>query len=219
MKFSCSIILGLIYLAIVSSGADFEEVSFATSDGGTIYANLYGDGPHAIVLAHGGVFNKESWHDLAVVLKQKRLQVLAVDFRGYGKSVAGREENGRHLDLLAGIDYLETIGAEQVSMLGGSMGGGAAAQAAVALKPGTLHKLILLAHVPVDTPEKLEGDKLFIVSEGDTRFVKSVKSQYKKAPNPKRLEILEGSAHAQHIFKTDQGPALTEMLVRFLTEE
>lgn len=218
MKKFISKLLVVVAVANISYAAEFNEVSFKSPDGGTVFANLYGNGSHAVVLGHGGVFNKESWHALAMEMKSEGLRVLAIDFRGYGKSVAGKRSDARHLDLLAGIDYLKENGAERVSLLGGSMGGGAAAQAAVDSEAGSIEKLILLAHVPVNSPKKLNGDKLFIVSEGD-RLADSVRSQFKKAPEPKRLEILEGSAHAQHIFKTKHGPALTKMIVEFLAGE
>ena len=36
-----------------------QKVFFPTQDGGLIYADLYGKGDRAVVLAHGGRFNKE----------------------------------------------------------------------------------------------------------------------------------------------------------------
>ena len=35
-----------------------------------------------------------------------------------------------------------------------------------------------------------------------------IRAQYEKSPDPKELVILEGSAHAQFIFETDQGERL-----------
>ncbi|HCR28721.1 MAG TPA: hypothetical protein DIV79_01725 [Opitutae bacterium] len=70
---------------------------------------------------------------------------------------------------------------------------------------------------PVDNPEKLKGNKLFVVSEGDY-FAKSTREQFEKAPGSKRLEILPGDAHAQHIFKTNQGDVLTKLIMDFLSE-
>jgi len=211
------VILCLICARISFADAGFQEVSFETSDGGTIYANLYGQGDHAVALAHGAVFDKESWHPLAVAMAEEGLQVLAIDFRGYGKSEAGRNSNALHLDLLAALTFLREAGAQRVSLLGGSMGGAAASRAAVELEAGQLHKLILLAPARVSSPNKLPGDKLFIVSEGDALF-RSVEQAYKKASDPKRLITLDGSAHAQHIFKTRHGLALKNSILEFLSE-
>ena len=43
-----------------------------------------------------------------------------------------------------------------------------------------------------------------------------VEDQYERAPEPKRLEMLPGSAHAQHIFKTDQAEPLMQLILEFL---
>lgn len=193
----------------------FREVSFTTPDGGEIYANLYGQGGHAVALAHGAVFDKESWHSLALELSERGLQVLAIDFRGYGKSRPGKRKEDRHLDLLGAVDFLKGRGSGEISFLGGSMGGAAAAKAAAILGENELSKLVLLAPAGVASPKKLAGDKLFIVSEGD-RLRARVETAFGEARQPKALEIIEGDAHAQHIFKTRQGPELTRMIVDFL---
>lgn len=191
----------------------FREVSFETVDGGTIYANLYGEGDHAVVLAHGAIFDKESWHPLATAIMKKELQVLAIDFRGYGKSTSGSSSE-KYLDVLAGMDFLSKHGSKRVSLLGASMGGAATAQAVAKAKPGQVDKLILLAPARVTSPNKLQGDKLFIVSK-DERLYSSVVSAHDKAPNPKRLKVFEGDAHAQHLFKTRHGVALEKMILKF----
>ena len=201
------------------SAQDFAEVSFPTTDGGTVYGNLYGEGPHAVLLAHGAAFDKESWDSLAQDLSAEGYQVLAIDFRGYGKSMAGRAGNALYQDVLAGIRYLHNEGSGRVSVIGASMGGGAAAQAAVVVEPDQLDKLILLAGVPIATPERIQGDKLFIVSRGDS-LRDAVEDQFERAGEPKELTVLDGSAHAQHIFRSRRrGEELTAVLVAWLATE
>ena len=97
------------------------------------------------------------------------------------------------------------------------MGGGAAARAAVEAKPDQIDRLILLAHSPVSQPNKLTGKKLFIVSRGDG-IRTSVQQQYDAAPEPKKLLILDGNAHAQHIFRTPHSDALQDAIVGWLSE-
>lgn len=195
-----------------------REVSFTTEDNAQIYGNLYGEGEHAVVLAHGAVFNKESWDPLAKRLAGEGLQVLAIDFRGYGKSKAGSAERALFHDVLGAVRYLQSEGARRVSVVGGSMGGGAAAQAAAESKPGEIDHLILLAAVPIAAPEKIKGDKLFVVSSGDG-LKSRVQEQFNRAPDPKKLVVLEGSAHAQHIFKTNQSQALTKLVIDWLKKK
>ena len=209
--------LGAAGLNVSAQG--FAEISFPTADGGTVYGNLYGEGPHAVLLAHGAVFDKESWDGLAQDLSAEGHQVLAIDFRGYGKSTAGSARNALHEDVLAGIRYLHDVGAGRVSVIGASMGGGATAQAAVVAEPDQIDKLILLAGVPIATPERLQGDKLFIVSRGDS-LRSAVEDQFERAGEPKELTVLDGSAHAQHIFRSSRrGEELTAVIVAWLATE
>jgi pimeloyl-ACP methyl ester carboxylesterase len=216
------ILLSLALLVAPATGGDEPqapgEVSFATTDGGRIFAHLYGRGDHAVVLAHGAVFDKESWQPLARVLADNGLTVLAIDFRGYGKSVAGSRPKALKEDILAAIRYLREAGSQTVSVIGGSMGSTAAARAAMDAAPGEIDRLILLAPGPLEKAGLLEAAHiLFVVSSGD-RLLPAVEQSFAKAPEPKRLEILEGSAHAQHIFESDQGARLTQILLADLTD-
>ena len=197
-------------------GAEFREVSFPTADGGTVYANEYGAGERAVVLAHGMVFDKESWDEQARALAAAGLRVLAIDFRGYGASKGPGGREALHEDVLGATRYLRETGAAGVSLVGGSMGGGAVGRAVAALEPGQVDRVVLLAAVPNDHPERMQGRKLFVVSKGDGLHDRVV-DQFERAPEPKRLEVLDGDAHAQHIFKTDQGPKLLKLLRDWLT--
>jgi pimeloyl-ACP methyl ester carboxylesterase len=205
-----------------------DLVSFPTQDGGLIYASRYGKGDRGVVLAHGGRFNKESWEKQARVLAQAGFRVLAIDFRGRGRSRGGAQtqphDDGARFDVLAAIRYLRQTGAKTVSVVGASFGGGAAAEASVEAGPGEIDRLVLLAHAPIDKPEQMKGRKLFILSRDDfsgenkiPRLPK-IRDQYERASDPKELVILEGSAHAQLIFETEQGERLMRELLRFLSE-
>src|SRR5580700_697154 len=83
VRIFAALIAALVFCAL--AGAQ-QSVSFTTDDGATIYADLYGTGEHGVVLAHGGQFNKESWSPQAHELMAAGFRVLAIDFRGYGKS-------------------------------------------------------------------------------------------------------------------------------------
>src|SRR5947199_3179182 len=51
----------LIVFVLAGSAVAQQSISFPTQDGGLIFADLYGGGDRAVVLAHGGRFKKESW--------------------------------------------------------------------------------------------------------------------------------------------------------------
>jgi len=198
-----------------------REVSFPTADGGVIWADLYGTGDRGVVLAHGARFDKASWGKQAEALARAGFRVLAIDFRGYGQSRGGDKSapgsGEKYEDILAAARYLRENGAKTVGLIGASMGGGAAATASILARPGEIDRLILLAPVPVAEPERLTCPKLFVVSRGDGLATK-VREQFEKAPEPKELMILEGSAHAQFLFQTDQGERLMKKILEFLSE-
>jgi len=198
------------------------EVSFATADGATIFADVYGEsGRPAVVLAHGAAFDKKSWRPLARYLAAHGQQVLALDFRGYGRSTAGAAGTanaGRFEDVLAAVRYLRRNGASQVAVLGASMGGGAAAEAATRAAPGEIDRLVLLAPAPVSNPGSLKGIRcptLVIASEHEPAL-DQIRTQYEQLPEPKRFVVLPGSAHAQHVFDTDQAERLRATITDFL---
>jgi pimeloyl-ACP methyl ester carboxylesterase len=209
--------LPLLLFACAGEGTDaMREVSFKTADGGRIFANLYGQAKHGVVLAHGKVFNKDSWEPFATELSEKNFQVLAIDFRGYGKSQPGTQGRVFHEDVLAAVQYLRKEGAEKVSIIGGSMGGLAALEAALRTRPGEIHKLILLSPVPIDEPEKARADDILFIASEEEGLRPQIEAQFEKTQGSKELKILEGGAHAQHIFNTDQGDALKKLILDFL---
>ncbi len=209
----------LLALVVTGFGASQTLVSFSTKDGGLIYADRYGGGDHGIVLAHGGQFNKESWTDQARALRQAGFAVLAIDFRGYGQSRGPAQ--GRLHDVLAAVRYLRKSGAKTVSVVGGSMGGDIAAEAAETA-PGEIDRLVLLGAGAYTTLTQMTGRKLFIIARddfmGDERIPRlpRIRERFDKASDPRELVILEGSAHAQHIFATDQAEQLMREILRFL---
>jgi pimeloyl-ACP methyl ester carboxylesterase len=201
---------------MVTAAGSAHEVSFDTADGGRVYADVYGDATtDAVVLAHGAAFERASWRELAERLAAKGHQVMAIDFRGYGKSTAGTAADARFEDILAAVRYLRRASAHRVTVIGASMGGGAAAEAATRAAPGEIDRLVLLSPVPIEHPERIGGRKLFIASAHEPS-VERVKEQYDRAPEPKRLLLLPGTAHAQHIFATDQAGPLAGAIDDFV---
>lgn len=214
----------LAFFLLPSVSLAQELVSFPTEDGGTIHADVYGEGERGVVLAHGGRFNKESWAPQARELERAGYRVLAIDFRGYGESRGPGQEDiysaPLQLDVLAGVRYLHRTGAKTVAVIGSSLGGGAAASAAMA-EPGLIDRLVVLGATPDGPRERLTVRKLYVMARDDTSGagprLPALRAHFKRAPEPKELLVLEGSAHAQLIFDTEQGERLMREILRFLS--
>jgi alpha-beta hydrolase superfamily lysophospholipase len=203
-----------------------ELVSFHAADGGVVYADVYGAGDRGVVLAHGGRFTKESWAVQAQQLVEAGFRVVAIDFRGRGQSrgpKGGSRDDGVHFDVLAAVRYLRSSGAQAVSVVGASFGGGAAAQATVEALPGEIDRVVLLAHSAIEEPGRIRGRKLFITARGDTTGsgalrLPGIRDQFERAPEPKKLVLLDGAAHAQFLFETEHAERLMGEILRFLSE-
>ena len=201
-----------------------EHISLRTRDGGLVYADVYGAGGRGVVLAHGGQFNKESWAKQARALADAGFRVVAIDFRGYGQSRGPGQENiysaPLHLDILAAVDYLRKSRPASISLIGASMGGSSAADAVAQSPPGAIDRLVILAAAP-DHPEKLLCRTLIIVARDDSNGagprLPEIRAQYEKISGPKELIVLEGSAHAQFLFQTDQAERVMHEILRFLS--
>jgi pimeloyl-ACP methyl ester carboxylesterase len=207
------------------SELEVKHVSFTTDDSGVIYADLYGNGQRGVVLAHGGRFTKESWQPQAESLVRAGFRVLAFDFRGFGESYGPGDKEmytaPMHLDVLAAVRYLRKSGAKTVSVIGGSFGGSAAADASIASEPGEIDRLILLAAAGSGSAERIKSPLLVIVARddasGDGPRLPHIRAWFDKAPEPKKLIVVDGFAHAQFLFQTEQGDRVMKEVLRFLT--
>ncbi len=188
-------------------------VTLPTADGTTVVADRYGSGEHAVILAHGGRFDRHSWAKEAKRIAAAGYAVTAIDFR-----TAGRDA-GAHYDLLAAVDDARMRGARRITVVGASFGGTAAAKVAV-MAPGSIDGLVLLAS-SVDEPERVEGRKLVIVARGDVRGdgvvrLMEIERQFARMPEPKQLVVVEGIAHAQFLFESVHAERVLKEILVFL---
>ena len=213
-----------LMLALVAPAQ--QTIQFPTDDGGLVCADIYGQGSKAVVLAHGGRFKKESWRDQASILASKGFQVLAIDFRGFGCSKGPGQENSDtapfEKDVVSAVRYLKAHGAGTVSVVGASFGGGAAGDASIKSNAGEIDRIVFLGAAPNLPADGLKSRALFIVARDDRNDaglrLPGIQAQYDRTLQPKRLIVVEGAAHAQFLFQSDQNARVMQEIVRFLTE-
>ena len=215
----------LVSLALATLASAQQRISFPADDGGRVCADLYGQGSRAVVLAHGGRFIKESWRVQADALVSEGFRVLAIDFRGFGCSTGPGQADFDNApfekDVLAAVHYLKAHRAKRVSVVGGSFGAAAAGDASIKSAPGEIDRIVFLGAAPNLPAEKLKSRALFIVARDDANDaglrLPGIRAQYEKAPGLKELIVLDGSAHAQFLFATDQSARVMHEILQFLS--
>lgn len=211
---------------VASVGVAQRRVTFPLMSGtGVVSGDLYGSGERGLILAHGGQFDEKSWKPQAEEFARAGFLVLAVRFRGDtfhkdGSPSAEGSYPDNKADVMAAATYLRKIGAKTIDAVGGSLGGDAVGDADEE-SPGMFERVVIMGAAGGNAPEKLTGRKLFLVArddrEGDGLRLPGIEAGYKRAPEPKKLVVVNGSAHAQYLFATAEGPSVMRVIMEFLT--
>ena len=195
----------------------FNLVKFETADGGDIEGAFFpANSGKVVIFAHGAIFNKESWYFLNEQLQELDIASLSIDFRGYGNSKAGDTGN-KYYDILGAIAYLKGQGYRDINIVGGSMGG-AAVLTALAKEEVPVNRVVLMAPAGGPPVKSAEIDKLFIGSREGGLYNRG-KTIFTESSQAKQLKEFNGKAHAQHMFKEEYAPALTKLILDFLSKD
>ena len=185
----------------------YEVIKLTSSDGESDAAFFNAETRQAAVFVPGAVFSKESWFFIAGQLQPLKIASLSLN----GKSAP---------HVLSAIAFLKNRGFEKITLVGGSMGGGAVLSALKENTDESVRKMVALAPyggVPVKNP-KIR--KLFIVAKADSLGSYShVRELYQDSSDPKILKEYDGTEHAQHMFKGRHKEDLTSTVIDFIQSE
>jgi pimeloyl-ACP methyl ester carboxylesterase len=117
----------------------------------------WGDGEPRALLLHAGVCDRRSWRQVAGHLAADGLPVAAYDRRGFGETPLGEQPPSDLEDLVAVLDAIAPGPGIPVCLVGASMGGGLALDAALSF-PERLAGLVLIAPAIGGSPEAPEED-------------------------------------------------------------
>jgi pimeloyl-ACP methyl ester carboxylesterase len=117
-------------------------------ESGHLAADRWSGGGPVIVLLHAGVADRRSWREVAEELAGSAT-VVTYDRRGHGESPPSSVSFSHVEDLLA---VLDAVDAETAWLVGSSMGGGLALDAAL-VAPDRVSSLVLLAPAVSGAPE------------------------------------------------------------------
>ncbi|MGH2794552.1 MAG: alpha/beta hydrolase [Actinomycetota bacterium] len=182
-----------------------------------------GGGPVGVVLAHMLGSSQFAWDLFADELVERNFHVLTFDFRGHGQSRGDRNPSAAALDLGAAVERLRSLGASRIFVVGASMGGTAAIVVAAEQKlegvvaisgPAAIDRLDAAA-----AARTLDEPSLFVVAADDeARYVVAARSLAAAAPQPKRLQVLDGTgAHGTDLLTEEATrQRVTDLILDFL---
>jgi pimeloyl-ACP methyl ester carboxylesterase len=176
-----------------------KEVRLETADGLSLRGNLFGQGDTAVILAHMFPADQKSWSEFAKELVDEGdYTVLTFNFRGYGLSEGTKDIAKIDQDMQAALEFMESK-ADQVFLIGASMGGTAALKVASQMRVAGVATLSapnefrgLSATAGLDS---IEGAKLFIAARQDGDAPATVRFFYNSVGEPREMELVEGGAH------------------------
>ncbi len=192
----------------------------------TLQADLYGTLParRAAVLVHGESWDALGWRDVAALLRDAGVPAIAVNLRGYDGS-SGRTDQyvpGKPwspvIDVRAAACLLRDRGAQEIALVGASLGGHAVLGAALEEDVECVATLSApVQAVPDALSAKVRGRKLYVGTSDDTSgATEHMIASFKSLAEPKALLLFGGKEHSRGMFAAPYGKDAIDALVRFV---
>jgi fermentation-respiration switch protein FrsA (DUF1100 family) len=229
-------------------GLEYQEVILHTSDGVGLYG-WYLPSPGAkdvLLFFHGNAGNISQRGESLSIFHRLGLNVLIIDYRGYGRSGGAPSEEGLNRDAEAAWRYLRQdrgFAASNIVLFGRSLGGAVAARLATEVKPAALilestfssardvatayypilSKLILLRFT-FDTVTRIStvDCPLLLIHSPDDQVIPFYMGErvYKAAHEPKSLLRLHGDHNRGFLIsQPEYQRGLRQFLDRYVTRQ
>lgn len=196
-------------------------MTFGTSDGVALHGLQFGAGRVGVVLAHQTGTDGRSWQPLATALAAAGYLVVALDFRSFGQSEGQFSPPGLPTDVAAAAEYLISQGAEEIVVIGASMGGIASLDAVASGLVDPVAIVTLSAphiwqglEVTDDELRGIDAPGLIINTEGD-EFVLSTRRMVRELPDAEE-QLYAGRGHGTDLLSGDLANALVARIVEFV---
>lgn len=201
-------IFNLVFIFLITSHAIAQTQKAKSSDGVEIAYSILGKGEPAIVFVHEWASDKNIWKNQVGFLS-KKYKVVAIDLAGHGQSGLERKAYKMKLfgdDISAVVNYLQL---NKVIIVGHSLGGIAALEAAKSLKGKIVGIIGVDTYQSFDVGETSQKTELFLnafknnydesikgylgnlfYSNADTSLVNTTILNAKKIPGDIAIDIL-----------------------------
>ena len=196
-----------------------------SSESEALQADLYGDLParRAAILVHGGRWDASGWREIASRFATRGVPALALNLRGYdgstGKTNRWSDKTWSAVtDLRAAKALLRARGAEEIALVGASMGGHAVLASSA---EGDIECVVAIS-APVtatvdELSRRLTGRKLFVCADRDTLgAAPNVFASFTAAERPKTLLMFGGKEHSRAMFAAPYGEEAVAAIVDFV---
>jgi esterase/lipase len=195
--------------AATACGDDEAEALALTTEGGAeLDAALLGEGEVGVVLGHQYRSDMCSWVPFAKQLAERGMLVLAINFAS-----ASIDE-----DMVAGARELQRRGAEEIFLVGASMGGTAALVATGEIDVSGVAALSAPQEFSgidaLPAVRELEAPTLLLVARQDASFARDARRLFQATSSAeKTLVMIAGSEHGTDLL---QDPKAERALLEFL---
>lgn len=222
-------------------GVDYEELRLPTEDGETVdawFVRAKRNPVGHLLFAHGNAGNIGDRAPILALLSAIGFDVLAFDYRGYGRSTGKPSEHGTYLDARAARKaLLEQPGVDpnRVVYLGKSLGGAVLLELAVAYPPAALvlistftglrdaatavYPLLPKLFVPNAYPSlrRIRGLRApVLIMHGDNDELLPLRmgeELYAAAPEPKKLVVFAGAGHNDVVLDPEWPATLASWII------
>jgi pimeloyl-ACP methyl ester carboxylesterase len=202
-----------------------ETVRIA-SEGEALLGDLYGALPsrRAAILVHGEAWDASGWRDVAPRFVVRGVPALALNLRGYdgssGKTNAFAPPApwSPVTDLRAAKALLRDRGADEIALVGASMGG----HAILASSFEADVECVVSISAPVvaiadELSRRVTGRKLFVCADRDSLgATPHVLHSFDVVSTPKTLIMFGGQEHSRGMFAAPYGTEMLDAIVAFV---
>lgn len=190
-----------------------------------LQADLYGAFParRAAVLCHGESWDALGWRGVAPRFVERGVPALAVNLRGYDGSTGRTEQYvpGRPwspiLDVTAAVALLRERGAQEIALVGSSMGGHAVL--GVALEQDVECVVTIsapVAPVPDEMSARVRGRKLYVGTSDDPMGTEHMLASFRALEGSKELLLFGGKEHSRGMFAAPYAAEAIRAIVDFV---
>jgi pimeloyl-ACP methyl ester carboxylesterase len=184
-----------------------RPVYFTDPTGTRLAGAVRGTGRTGVVLSHMSDGDACAWDPYARQLADAGYRVLVLQFQAYGESDGAAGDGELPDNVVGAANLLREEGADDIALIGGSMGGAASLAAATELTPPAAAVISMSAPTVYPGADAMSAvptltvPVLYLVGETDGSFAANARELHAATPvsTTRELVVVPSSAHGIHL--------------------